>query len=198
MHLILSRGLYDQNGIQYIDNSFTVMKIPGLNADVFGRPIRWSRGENPAGFSDHFPLFARFRTVDKNAKDRWMPLNQPSRMESGPGTPIRVETSTVDLFDSAVSYPDLPDGTNIRDGSFDGRVFLVEAPATVNEKGHVQITLGGAVYDVFTHNQDLRPLLREAARTSGHLRFYGELGTYRGRWQFVLHGKEWFPESAAN
>jgi hypothetical protein len=171
------------------------MKLPGLNADVFGRPIRWSRSENPGGFSDHFPVMARFRTVEGGDAARWMPLNQPSRMNSGPGTPIPVETSVVDLFDSAVSFPELPEGTNIRDGSFDGRVFFVEAPASVNEKGYVRVSLGGEEYDVFTHDQDLRPLIREEAKFKGRLSFYGELGTYRGRWQFVLHGKEWFPSA---
>jgi len=197
MHIILSRGLYDQNGIQYVDNSFSVMKIPGLNADVFGRPIRWSRSSNPGGFSDHFPISARFRTVSANDREHWMPLNQPSRIETGPGAPVPVETSVVDLFDSALSFEDLPPGTSIRDGTFDGRVFLVEAPATVNERGFVSITLGGEEYDVFTHNQDLRPLIRAEASEKGKLRFYGELGRYRGRWQFVLHGKEWFLGSAA-
>jgi hypothetical protein len=191
MHLILSRGLYDQNGIQYEDNSFAVMKIPGLNADIFGRPIRWSRSKTPGGFSDHFPILARFRTVDDGDRDRWMPLNQPSVTEAGPGTPIRVETSAVDLFDSAVQTAGLPADTNLRDGTFDGRVFFVDAPATVDARGFVQVRVLGEDYDVFTHDKDLRPLVRERARNDASLRFYGELGTYRGRWQFLLHGKEW-------
>jgi hypothetical protein len=37
MHLIVARGLYDQNGVQYVDNSFAVLKLRGLNMDAFGR-----------------------------------------------------------------------------------------------------------------------------------------------------------------
>jgi len=191
MHIILSRGLYDQNGVQYADNSFAVLKIPGLNADVFGRPIRWSRSKTPGGFSDHFPVSARFRTVDDGDKSRWMPLNQPSLSEAVPATPVRVETSLVNLFDEAVRTSELPPGTNLRDGSHDGRVFFVEAPATIDERGFVHVRVLGEDYDVFTHDKDVRPLVRERAQNDARLGFYGELGTYRGRWQFLLHGKEW-------
>jgi len=197
MHIILSRGLYDQNGIQYVGNSFHVMKIPGLNADVYGRPIRWSHSKIPGGFSDHFPIVARFRTVDDADRGRWMPLNRPGLTETGPEDPVRVETSTVDLFASATPTSKLPPETTLRDGSFDGRVFFVEAPATVDERGFVHVSLLGEDYDVFTHDQDLRPRIRERAKTDGRLSFYGELGAYRGRWQFVLHGKEWLANKPA-
>lgn len=193
IHLILSRGLYDQNGAQYVDNSFKVMKIPGLNADVYGRPVRWSRSKIPGGFSDHFPIMARFRTVADGDKTRWMPLTQPSLTEAGPDAPVRAGSSVVDLFASAPKTSELPPGTALRDGSSDGRVFFVEAPATIDERGFVHVSVLGADYDVFTHDKDLRPRIREQAKADGRLSFYGELGTYRGRWQFMLHGKEWLP-----
>lgn len=192
MHIIVSRGLYDQNGVQYVDNSFSILKIPGLNADVFGKPVRWSRSKTPSGFSDHFPLFARFRTVNDGDKSRWMPLNQPSLTENGAGTPIRVENSVVDLFDTALKISDLPSETNLRDGSYDGRIFYVEAPATVDARGFVRVHVLGEDYDVFTHDRDLRKFIKDLAKTDGYICFYGELGTYKGRWQFLLHGKEWF------
>ena len=197
IHLILSRGLYDQNGIQYVDNSFRVMKIPGLNADVYGRPVRWSRSKKPAGFSDHFPLTASFRTVEDGDKTRWMALNQPSLADDVPEAPVRVEASAVNLFDSALKIAKLPPDTSLRDGSFNGRVFFVEAPASVDERGFVHVKVRGEDYDVFTHDQDLRPRIRERAKTDGSLSFYGELGTYRGHWQFLLHGKEWLPDTPA-
>ena len=196
MHLIVSRGLYDQNGIQYVDNSFRVMKIPGMNADVFGRPVRWSKSKTPSGFSDHFPIIAAFRTVDTRDKTRWMSLTQPSVVESSPEEPVRVETSTVDLFASATPISKLPAGTALRDGSFNGRVFFVEAPATVDERDIVRVKVLGEEYEIYTHDQNLRPAIRERAKKDGRLRFYGELGTYRDRWQFLIHGKEWLADGA--
>ncbi|MBE2204141.1 MAG: endonuclease/exonuclease/phosphatase family protein [Chthoniobacterales bacterium] len=197
LHMILSRGLYDQNGVQYVDNSFQVMKIPGLNADVYGRPIRWSRSKNPGGFSDHFPISARFRTVDDGDKSRWMALNKPSVSEAESDAPIPVETSPVNLFDTALKTAELPPETALRDGSYNGRVFFVEGPASIDERGIAHVVVLGQDYEIFTHDKDLRPAIREQIRKDSRVSFYGELGTYRGRWQFVLHGKEWFPSKSA-
>lgn len=191
MHLILSRGLYDQNGVQYEDGSFAVMKFPGLNANGLGLPNRWSRGKVPGGFSDHFPLYARFRVVETRDKDKWLPLTRPSETAEGPATAVAVETAPVNLFANALRFDKLPAGANIRDGSYNGRVFLVEAPCRVNERGHVKVTLGGEEYDVFSHQKEVRDEVRGRARSGQTVRFYGELGTFRGNWQFVLHGKEW-------
>ena len=191
MHLIVSRGLYDQNGVQYVDNSFAVLKFAGLNANALGLPNRWARGSVPAGFSDHFPVYARFRVVGPGPKDKWMPLTRASETPEGPGTPVRVETTTVDLFATALKPADLPKGADLRDGSYTGRIFLVDAPATVNEKGYVSVKVGDLDYDVFSQDKELRNTYRERARATSRLRFYGELGQYKGKWQFVLQGKEW-------
>ncbi len=191
MHLIVSRGLYDQRGIQYVDGSFSVLKLPGLNADVFGRPVRWSRGREPSGFSDHFPLYARFRVVPAaEASDKWMPLVRPSRTEEGPAEPVSVQVATVDLFAAAIDPQSLAPEKDLRDGTYTGRIFRLEAPARVDERGYVTVEVRGATYDVFTHDKDLRPRIKAQA-DQGKLRCYGELGQYRGRWQFVLQGKEW-------
>jgi endonuclease/exonuclease/phosphatase (EEP) superfamily protein YafD len=191
MHLIVARGLYDQNGVQYVDNSFAVLKLRGLNMDAFGRPIAFSRGRVPYGFSDHFPLYARFRPVDANAKDQWMPLARPSETETGPATFVSAEVAPTSLFATALKLSDLPAGSDLRDGTHDGKIFYIEAPATLNEKNYVQVTVGGLVYDVFTHDKELRNTIRDRARADGKLRFYGEIGTFKGNWQFIVHGKEW-------
>ena len=61
MHTLITRGLYDDSGISYIDGSFNKLMISGINTDAIGRPIRWhSTGETGGGVSDHLPVFARF------------------------------------------------------------------------------------------------------------------------------------------
>lgn len=191
MHLIVSRGLYDQNGVQYDDGSFAVLKFPGLNANGLGLPNRWSRGKVPVGFSDHFPIYAQFQVVGTHDKDKWLPLTRPSETEDGPAAAVAVETAPVDLLAHAVRFDQLPAGANIRDGSYNGRVFLIEAPGRVNERGHVKVTLGGEEYDVFSQQKEVRDEVRKRARSQPMVCFYGELGTYRGNWQFIIHGKEW-------
>lgn len=194
MNIIVSRGLYDQSGIQYEDNSFAVVKIPGLNSDVFGRPIRWSRGKTPSGFSDHYPLHARFRTIEDGAPSKWMALKKPSSTESGPGEPLPVNISPVDLFANAVQVNELPEGTNLRDGGFNGRVFLIDSRVTIGKSGRIHVRVLGEDYVLFTHNKALRSRLGARAREKGRLKFYGELGSFKNTWEFVLHGKEWLPE----
>lgn len=191
MHIIVSRGLYDQNGVQYIDNSFAVMKFPGLNANSLGLPNRWSRGQVPGGFSDHFPLYARFRVVGDGPKDKWIPLTRPSETAEGSSAAISATVSPVQLFATAVKYGELPKGTDIRDGTYTGRIFYIDAPTHVNDQGHVKVTLDDVVYDVFSHQRELRDELRNRVRRGDKIKFHGELGQYRGNWQFVLQGKEW-------
>lgn len=191
IHLIISRGLYDLNGVQYEDGSFAVMKFPGLNANALGLPNRWARGKIPGGFSDHFPIYARFRTVETHDKDKWMPLEKPSQVDAGPAAALQVDTSPVDLFANAVKFSALPKGTDIRDGTYNGRIFLIEEPCYVDDKGHVKVKLADQEYDVFSHQKELRDEMRTKARAQSLVRFYGELGQYKGTWQFVLQGKEW-------
>jgi hypothetical protein len=72
MHLILSRGLYDFSGIQYIDDSFEVGAFSELNITEDGEPYRWSFKGVGQGFSHQFPLAARFRTVATKRTDQFV------------------------------------------------------------------------------------------------------------------------------
>ncbi len=190
MHIILSRGLYDMNGVQYEDNSFAVMKIPGLNADSLGLPNRWKPySATGSGFSDHFPLYARFRTVADGRTDRWMPLVKPSTDETS--TTLKVDYARVDLFSTAIKPSELPANADIRDGTYTGKIFYISAKGYTNDKGHVKVKVKNQEYDVFSHQKEIRDELRNQAKEGKNLRFYGELGIYKGNWQFVVQGKEW-------
>ena len=190
MHLILAPGLYDNKGLQYVDNSFRVVRVPSLNTDIFGRPQRWFRGARPGGFSDHFPLLAKFRVADPKAKDSWMALKNPSTTPTGPSEPV-LQISSSELFTKAIDPLKEPDGVNFRDGTYEGLVFLIHAPASVDKKGKISVKVNGLDYDVYAHDKKVLKRLRELAETTKELSFYGALGTYKGRWQFVLHGNEW-------
>ncbi len=74
MQMMLSRGLYDFCGIQYVDNSFAVGAFEGLNVTDIGEPYRWSFTGIGRGFSEHFPLSARFKTVRNNRTNQYIHL----------------------------------------------------------------------------------------------------------------------------
>lgn len=79
MQMIISKGLYDFNGVQYIDDSFEVAAFAGVNVNAEGRPYRWSFKGAGHGFSANFPLAARFRTVRANRTDQFVDLDLKRR-----------------------------------------------------------------------------------------------------------------------
>ena len=80
MQMLVSRGLYDFRGVQYVDNSFAVGEFPDLNADENGEPIGWSfRGIAGSGYSVHFPLYAKFITVRNNRPDVFLKVGPPKK-----------------------------------------------------------------------------------------------------------------------
>jgi hypothetical protein len=191
MHLIISRGLYDQRGVQYVDNSFAVLRIPGMNVNAKGLPNAFSRGRVPYGFSDHFPLYARFTVATENKADKWMSLAKPSDTENGPSTLVPAEIETASLFATAVKLSELPKEMDLFDGTHDGKIFYVEAEAFVNDRGFVKMKIGDTELDIFSRDRKFREELTKRVASNPKLRFYGELGRYQNRWQFMLWGPEW-------
>lgn len=92
-HMIIGPGLYDMRGITYVDNSFQVaaahMSQFSFLFNEDGTTNRWKQTrESPSytrhdvgGYSDHLPLFARFRIAP--VQDSWtIYLYMPSKPDS--------------------------------------------------------------------------------------------------------------------
>ena len=189
MHLIVSRGLYDMQGVQYQDGSFGVARIDGVNVDAAGVPRRWdSGGPVGSGHSDHLPLYAHFETVNSPVADAWIPLQNPS-VGITPVEAVRVDYAGVDLRTTAVDGLSLPVGTDLRDGTWNGRLLKVKGQSLPGR--NLQVQFAGEVYDIYAPGRDTRDAL-EAQRVRGRtFEFYGELGTFRGNWQFVVRDVSW-------
>lgn len=99
MQMIVSRGLYDFRGIQYVDNSFSVAAFEGLNASPSGEPIPWNFYGIGSGFSKHFPICARFVTVRNNRPDQFLKLPVTA---SAPTTSSGKPKVTGSIFRSSV------------------------------------------------------------------------------------------------
>lgn len=91
-HMIIGSGMYDQSGITYVDNSFqpAASYLPRLNflfrAD--GTTHRWEQARSGlvtthkvGGFSDHAPIFARFRVAARQSTGTIYLLN-PSKPDA--------------------------------------------------------------------------------------------------------------------
>ena len=190
MHLIVSRGLYDFRGVQYVDNSFVVAKFPGLNADAKGLPVRWSfDGPAGSGFSDHFPVGAKFGTVSEGRTDRYLPLRNASVERAGPAASTKIDYARLDLEKLAVTVAQLPEGARIRTDAFKGKIFRVEGRVAPGARLAVEFL--GDTYDVWSFDEALRTKLRAGLKSGAPVKFYGELGVYRERWQFVIQDPTW-------
>ena len=189
MHLIISRGLYDYRGVQYVDNSFTVAKFPGLNMDDQGLPVRWSfDGPAGAGFSDHFPVAARFVTVTDGRADRYLALRNPSDGRTS-AEAVKIARAAVDLVKVAIRAESLAADVNIRTPAYKGKIFRVEGRVAPGSR--LAVEFRGETYDVWSFDEPLRTKLRAEYKEGATLRFYGELGQYRERWQFVIQDASW-------
>ncbi len=189
MQMLVTRGLYDYRGVQYVDNSFGAAKMPGLNLDASGLPKRWSfDGPAGAGFSDHFPIYAKFTTVPDDRSDRWLPLRQASTGELPP-LKQRIDYARIELEKVALRAAELPTGESLRKPENLGRIVRVEGRVAPGKRLAVEFL--GEVYDVWSFDAKLRDTLRANHRAGDPIRFYGELGQHRERWQFVVQDESW-------
>lgn len=190
MQMMVSRGLYDYRGVQYVDNSFGVAKVPGLNVDAKGLPVRWTfLGEAGAGYSDHFPIYAKFVTVKDGRTDRWVALRNASTERSIEAEARRIDYGRIDVEKVALRAEQLGDGSGLRVAGNLGKIVRVEGK--VGPGSRLTVSFLGEVYDVWSFDATLRDALRERFKEGETVRFYGELGQHRGRWQFVIHDARW-------
>lgn len=189
MQIMITRGLYDYRGVQYVDNSFGVAKIPGLNIDDAGLPIRWSfDGPAGSGFSDHLPIYAKFTTVTDNRTDRYISLRNPSE-DTGLASVNKIDYSKLDLPKIALELSQIPPGQSLRQEVYKGKIIRVEGK--VRKGRGLSVMIRNDVYDVWSFDKKLRAKLRADNQPGNTMRFYGELGQYKGRWQLIIRDASW-------
>jgi endonuclease/exonuclease/phosphatase family metal-dependent hydrolase len=101
-HIIIGPGLYDQQGITYVDGSFDIPQPEHPLVEMLfnhqGKTKRWmARREGPftrhsiGGFSDHLPIYARFRVASEQS-DSVIPLPNAGKPDTN-DVPIESEIS---------------------------------------------------------------------------------------------------------
>jgi len=187
MQLIVTPGLYDQQGIQYVDNSFDRLVLPGENTDTrWGRPRAWSNFGGGSGFSDHLPIYARFRVLTEPAEGEWMALENPTNEEMSPARP-GVNFARMDrraLPDIATLAP-LTDQERAR---YMGEVFAIDLP--VASVDPVRIQVGDLSLQVWSPLREVRDRLN-ALQPGDRLRTLADLDYWRGNVQVVVRHPTW-------
>ena len=180
MHKLLTKGLYDEVGISYVDGSFDKLVIADLNADAIGRPLRWSDwGLTGGGTSDHFPVVAQFKV---GAFEPTGPLSE--------GNDAFDQELRLDYYECSVQHVTI-------DGSFLSRVPVAELGpymgkmyqlnTKVSNQSPFKIRVGGRDWGTYTHSKDLRERLH-TLEVGAQVELVVTLGAYRGNEQFVI---EW-------
>lgn len=180
MHLMINGRLYDKKGFQYVDNSFATGVFPGFNTLSWsGVPKRWSFGHNGSGYSDHFPLSARFTITAASDTAGRISLTNPSVTDDQTAGVNKV-TYTIpaegDYFSTEVL-------SNVATrASFMYQMFRIESAVSAA----FEVTIAGEPFALFTQQFDFKKELADVAGTGKSVTIYGKLGQYRGKWQFVL------------
>jgi endonuclease/exonuclease/phosphatase family metal-dependent hydrolase len=192
MQMVLTPGLYDQRGIQYVDNSFGRLILPGENVETrWGRPIAWTNHGGGAGFSDHLPVYARFRVVAEE-RDGWMELHNPTDEALSDFRPrVRFERMDRRAVPPLERLGEMPPAERARSI---GRLFVVDTVLAAANPPTVRA--GELELQVFSPVRALRDVL-SGLEPGDRLQAFADLDDWRGRLQVVIRDPSWLKEPAA-
>ena len=134
-------------------------------------------------------MFAKFITVPDGRPDRYLPLHNASTDRGGPPPESRIDFSKIELEKVALTADSLPPGASLRAEANKGKIVRVDGKVARGPRLAVEFL--GETYDVWSFDPKLRAELRGAHRAGQPFRFYGELGQYKERWQFVIQDASW-------
>lgn len=182
MHMLLTPGLYDGQGISYVDNSFDKLVLPGLNADAIGRPLRWSfAGKTGGGSTDHFPIYAHFRVGA---------FEQDGDFSQGDDAPSQELPLTVSTFEGELDPPDghfLSELSDAELAPYVGQLYTVNATVKSLRPLRLQVEdrLWHAYYaDSAIFEEDGLPAYIEDHE--GRVRLIVQPNFYRGQNQLII------------
>ena len=186
MQTMLTPGMYDHNGVQYIDNSFTVVALKGVNAVTqLELPRRWSNFGNGSGFSDHFPIAFRARLTTDGDKAKRVELANPG-VPSADAAPLpvgfnRLKASQLPAFDAEIAA-ELDKHT--------GEFFRVKGE--IASRRPLTIEVGGREYGLWASDREsdaLRPLRK--LPNDSEVDLIGLLSSHKGKPQFLVEDPSW-------
>ena len=187
MQMILTTRLYDNTGIQYIDNSFDRLVLPGDNVETrWGRPISWTHYGGGAGVSDHLPVYARFRTVAEPREAGWMELENPSDEALSDHRPV-VPFARMDRR----AVPDAQVLAQMDPAARAGRIGeLFRIDTVITSVRPPRIRLGDAILQIYSPDREIRKRL-DNLQPGDRINAFADLDAWRGEPQLVIRDPSW-------
>src|SRR5690554_6142995 len=175
MQIMISPGMYDGEGVSYVDNSFERGDFGFNTYSTSGEPRRWSSTFSGSGYSDHLPVSMKF----KLSTGKEVELVNPSKNDDDQWEAIPINYTIPIDFYSATEFTSADPTVN---PDFFDEYFYLTATVTSNYK----FVVNGTTYDVYTPSFRLNSVLKEIAGTDKEINFYGRFSQFRGNWQFVV------------
>lgn len=185
MHIVVSRGLADGKGLEYVGGSYGSISLPGVNVQASnGLPWSWTNFGPGAGLSDHLPVVARFRVIGAGEPAGENPLKRPKVDVTRP-VPSFAPNLDRKALRSAETVAAMGDEAL---AAAMGEAFRIEGAL---EGGRaVRVKVGERAYPVYVPDENLVQAVR-AMPAGSKVDWVGRLGFHRNELQFVVERPEW-------
>ena len=184
IQLLVTRGLGDGKGVEYVPGSFHHVLVPGVNyREPLGLPWRWTNYGPGAGASDHFPVVATFRVGQ---------ISNPAEIKKAKSSESQKQAVKVGY--DKIDRSKLRNAAVLKDASEEdvakaiGEIFVIEG--VISKKKPVLIQVDGKEYALYSFDENLRKVFSTYEKGQNK-KFLGELGLFKGKMQFVVHDASW-------
>jgi hypothetical protein len=178
MQIIISSGMYDEAGIQYVDNSFARGDFGFNTFSSSGEPKHWSSTFDGSGYSDHLPVSMKFRAALPREGAEYS-FNDDSLW-----SPNAISYTIPKEF---ISSEEFMASDPTKNPDFYNEYFYLTATVT----DRYDFVVNGTTFDVYAPSFRLNEVLGDVAGTDTAIKFYGRFSQYRGNWQFVVESQEY-------
>ena len=184
IQILVTRGLGDGKGVDYVPGSFHQVRVPGVNSrEPLGLPWRWTNYGPGWGASDHFPVIATFRVESGDSSSgKVLPQSSLPQKEA-----VKVGFDKIDrskLRNASVLKNATPEELAKAMGEF----FVVEG--TLSKIRPLEIDVEGKPYSLHSFDKNLKDAIRSMAKGS-QVKIVGQLGLFKGKLQFVIQDSSW-------
>ena len=184
IQILVTRGLGDGKGVDYVPGSFHQVRVPGVNSrEPLGLPWRWTNYGPGWGASDHFTVMATFRVESGDSSSgKVLPQTSLPQKEA-----VKVGFDKIDrskLRNASV----LKNATQEELAKAMGEFFVVEG--TLSKIRPLEIDVEGKPYSLHSFDKNLKDAIRSMAKGS-QVKIVGQLGLFKGKLQFVIQDPSW-------
>ncbi len=182
MQIIISKGLANGSGVDYVGSSFGAVVIEGLNAKSQARVPNPVTLYGPgAGVSDHFPVMATFAVYNKDAKEA-IPLKRPEVTPSAGLTEIPgpIDRSKLPRASSLEKMSAEQVANSIND------LFVIDGTFLGGGKKTSAVKVGEKTYNLYLSNNKVTQSIKSVAKGTA-VQWVGILHFHNNELEFEIN-----------